>query len=354
MKSLLCFLFAAAATANDPTGSIDGVVDLSPDNFVTHIGNEKAALVEFYAPWCGHCKNLVPEYTALGAAAKNNNKVVIAKVDADKHKELGTKFNVNGFPTIKFFPSGSMEPEEYSGGRTADDFAKFLNEKASAGIRIVKPPTFVTVLDAQNFAKVALDEKKDVLVEFYAPWCGHCKSLAPVYEQVAAAFAREANVVVANFDADNAGNKAIASEYGITGFPTLKWFPKDNKKGEDYSGDRTLGAFVTFLNEKVGTKRLENGDLHETVGVHEACTAATKAFIAEASESNKKAVAAAVQAAGAEEFKFYLKVADKVEKEGAAWVAKELERLAKILEGSMAAEKRDGFTLRTNVLKPVQ
>lgn len=62
----------------------------------------------------------------------------------------------------------------------------FLNQKAGTNARIKEAPTAVTVLTDDNFDSIVKDSTKNVLVEFYAPWCGHCKSLAPIYEKLAA------------------------------------------------------------------------------------------------------------------------------------------------------------------------
>lgn len=90
----------------------------------------------------------------------------------------------------------------YRGGRTVEDLVNFLNDKTGSRLRYVKPPEFVVTLTPDNFDKIVKDPTKDVLVEFYAPWCGHCKALAPKYEQAAKAFQGEENVVVAKIDAD--------------------------------------------------------------------------------------------------------------------------------------------------------
>ena len=60
---------------------------------------------------CGHCKRLAPAYEEVGKAYENSDDVLIAKVDADADKALSKRFGVTGFPTLKFFPKGTTEPE---------------------------------------------------------------------------------------------------------------------------------------------------------------------------------------------------------------------------------------------------
>ncbi|KAK9667857.1 hypothetical protein RND81_13G016000 [Saponaria officinalis] len=96
---------------------------------------------------------------------------------------------------LSYFTRESSEPKNYEGARTVEAIAEFINSAEVVSTKVV-------VLSTDNFDEIVLDETKDVLVEFYAPWCGHCKSLAPTYEKVATAFKSEGDVVIANLDAD--------------------------------------------------------------------------------------------------------------------------------------------------------
>jgi len=229
-------------------------------------------------------KNLVPVYEVVGDAFAKIQDVVIAKVDADKHKDLGGRFGVSGFPTLKFFPKGSTTPEDYDGGREANDIIEFINKKTGSRAKVSKAPSDVVVLDSTNFDKVVLDSSKDVLVEFYAPWCGHCKKLAPTWEKLASVYKNENGVVIANIDADKNGD--VGTKYGVSGFPTLKFYPKDNKAGVAYEGGRELSDFVNYINEKTGTKRTESGKLDETFGRVSALDDIASAFLSSSDKNS--------------------------------------------------------------------
>jgi protein disulfide-isomerase A6 len=127
---------------------------------------------------CGHCKNLEPEWKIASDTFLPSDDVVIAAVDATENMELADKYEVKGYPTIKYFPKGSTTAQEYGGGRTADTIVSWVNEKAGTSRKPKKVPSAVVELNDQNFEAVALNPNKAVMVKFYAPWCGHCKVCA--------------------------------------------------------------------------------------------------------------------------------------------------------------------------------
>eukprot|EP01026_Neomeris_dumetosa_P075189 TRINITY_DN789_c0_g1_i1.p2 TRINITY_DN789_c0_g1~~TRINITY_DN789_c0_g1_i1.p2 ORF type:complete len:527 (+),score=124.27 TRINITY_DN789_c0_g1_i1:135-1715(+) len=470
------------------------VVVLTDKNFDDVINKSKFALVEFYAPWCGHCKALAPEYAKAATALKAYDpEIVIAKVDATAETKLGEKFEVRGYPTLKWFVDG--EATEYGGGRDEESIVKWVKKKTGpaavtvesksdlksieeensvvvvgyfeefkgdgydafinaarkiedaafaqttkssvaenvglkeAGVALVKnfegeersvvplsgeitsdaiselvtaeklpliiPFTdksgelifgsgidhqviivsggaklkesdsllrsvaaefkgkviFVTsdtdgefadpvvqffgldadekkslqvvgfyseknkkysleeevtveslkafaqglldgtlkarfksepvpedniednvvVIVGKTFDEIVKDKTKDVLVEAYAPWCGHCKQLAPIYSKLGKRFSKVDSVVIAKMD-------ATANEHGdmdVQGFPTIKFFPAcdvdndDDCEVIDYEGERTLKAMTKFLKQnaripyELPKKKKEEGEAEE-------------------------------------------------------------------------------------------
>ncbi|KAI7837719.1 hypothetical protein COHA_008441 [Chlorella ohadii] len=164
-----------------------------------------AALVEFYAPWCGHCKNLKPEWTRAAQALKGI--LPVAAVDADAHRDLGQEFGIRGFPTIKFLhtdASGKIKAVDYNGGRSAKELVQWAMQQAQT---------------------VALGR---------LAWIDLAKQLS-------------GRVKVGAVDCTQ--HKQTCDEFGVRGFPTLKWFGENKERPEEYSGGRDTGSLAAFATQ---------------------------------------------------------------------------------------------------------
>lgn len=156
----LCLMIAAIAASSDKHWGVDeeeNVAVLTNDNFEEFLKSNKFAFVKFYAPWCGHCKSMAPAYSNLGKRMKvETDGVAVGKVDSTVHNDLGTKYGVQGFPTLKLFING--EPVDYAGGREEDAMFNWLKKKTG--------PSAVEITDHK-----ALDEHagKNLSVLFLHP-----------------------------------------------------------------------------------------------------------------------------------------------------------------------------------------
>ncbi|KAF6095992.1 prolyl 4-hydroxylase subunit beta [Phyllostomus discolor] len=424
-RSLLFLALAVLARAGAEPEEEDNVLVLRKSNFEEALAAHKYLLVEFYAPWCGHCKALAPEYAkAAGKLKAEGSEIRLAKVDATEESDLAQQYGVRGYPTIKFFKNGdTASPREYTGdvesdaakqfllaaeavddipfgiSSSSDVFSKYqlakdgvalfkkfdegrndfegevtkeklldfikhnqlplviefteqtapkifggeikthillflpksvsdyagklsdfkkaaenfkgkilfifidsdhadnqrileffgLKKEECPAVRLitleeemtkykpesneltadkitdfcrrflegkVKPHLMsqelpedwdkhpVKVLVGKNFEEVAFDEKKNVFVEFYAPWCGHCKQLAPIWDKLGETYKDHENIVIAKMD--STANEVEAVK--VHSFPTLKFFPAGaDRTVIDYNGERTLEGFKKFL-----------------------------------------------------------------------------------------------------------
>jgi len=192
------------------------------------------------------------------SAAEFKGKVLFIHINSDEedNQRIMEFFGLkeSQLPAVRMIHLGEdmtkFKPE--SDKLEADIITKFVNDVESGKLKAhlmsedvpedwdSKP---VKVLVGKNFEEVAKDKKKDVFVEFYAPWCGHCKQLAPIWDQLAEKFKDRKDLVIAKMD--STANEL--EDVKIQSFPTLKWFPKDSDKVVDYNGGRTLEDLTKFV-----------------------------------------------------------------------------------------------------------
>nr|CAG4651726.1 EOG090X0438 [Triops cancriformis] len=145
MKRFIALLLGILAVV-----SADNVVDLVDDDFDSKIAAYDTALVMFYAPWCGHCKKLKPEFEKASTDLKNNDPpIILAKVDCTEGgKSVCSRFSVQGYPTLKIFRGGEVSAE-YNGPRDANGIVKYMRAQVGPAAKDL------TSVDAhENFLKV--------------------------------------------------------------------------------------------------------------------------------------------------------------------------------------------------------
>uniref|UniRef100_A0A0P4WI78 Protein disulfide-isomerase n=1 Tax=Scylla olivacea TaxID=85551 RepID=A0A0P4WI78_SCYOL len=147
----------ALAVIAEDISTDEGVLVLTKGNFQKATEDNEFVLVEFYAPWCGHCKALAPEYVKAAAKlTEMESAIKLAKVDATEETELAEEHGVRGYPTLKFFRNG--KPMDYNGGRQADDIVNWLLKKTG-------PPA--KAIASVDEAKALIDASPVVIIGFF-------------------------------------------------------------------------------------------------------------------------------------------------------------------------------------------
>jgi len=334
------------------------VVDLDDTKFKEIVGGNVPVLVEFYAPWCDHCQDLKPIYESLADSYDHiSEKIIIARIDADKYKDIRKAEDLKIYPTIKLYMPSSKTGILYSNERVLEDFISFINEMTGLVGNPKKIPSFVVDLEDSNFDEVLSDPTKHVMVEFYAPWCGHCKKLAPTYEKVANTFHKDKNIIIARVDA--IANVKLTTKYLVQEFPTIYFF-EANKRDQypvTYTSGRDEISFVNYINDKCGTYRVPGGGLNNGAGRDANIDKMVIKFITSEHPVEKADIKNFIRIFNVDQYKddknvqYYYKILELCEKDR-DFIFKEYERVKKILKNLKVEEQYyDDFKMRLNILE---
>ncbi|KAL6149717.1 protein disulfide-isomerase precursor [Exserohilum turcicum] len=243
-------------------------------------------------------------------AEKHKGKINFATIDAKSFGQHADNLNlkVGTWPAFaiqrtekneKFPFDQDTKITQKAIGKFVDDF---LADKIEPSIKSEPIPESndgpVSVVVAHNYKEIVLDNDKDVLLEFYAPWCGHCKALAPKYEELGQLYKTDELSKLVTIAKVDATANDVPDE--VQGFPTIKLFPAGKKDSPvDYSGSRTVKDLVQFIKDN-GSHKAEATVPEAVEGmVHQAPAASTEDTnsATETTESAKEAVKEGTEAA---------------------------------------------------------
>eukprot|EP00294_Goniomonas_avonlea_P010850 CAMPEP_0114558710 /NCGR_PEP_ID=MMETSP0114-20121206/10531_1 /TAXON_ID=31324 /ORGANISM="Goniomonas sp, Strain m" /LENGTH=398 /DNA_ID=CAMNT_0001744127 /DNA_START=149 /DNA_END=1345 /DNA_ORIENTATION=- len=232
MRIVFLALAALALVAADDLYHVSKspVSKLSSDNFnhqIKKLHLDHVKLVEFYAPWCGHCKALVPEWEKVAKDLKGLVKVF--GVNCDENKQLCTEQGVSGFPTIKIYPPSLLGVQDFTGERNAKAIKKFATRFMNNFVKQVKSDTEPAFVNPNpQIPKVLLfSDKSDT---------------PPLFKGLAIDFKDKIHMGMVKSD-----DKALCSKYRVTKFPTILVLLQD-KKPMRYDGKIEYQSLFQFLN----------------------------------------------------------------------------------------------------------
>jgi len=231
-------------------------------------------LVEFYSPYCPHCKRFAPTWDKVAeekAPLASISGFNMAQVDCIAQGDLCNSNGVTGYPQLMVFQDGK-KTLEYSGDRSHDDLSSFIDKHVAEYTRsFVSEPVVpqssshlntdgsVRVLSSENFEK-SLTEGP-TFIKFYAPWCGHCKKLAPVWAELATRAKGRVNIAEVNCD----DHGTLCKSQGVDGYPMLFFYNAGQKV--DYRGGRKIEPLEQFVLRAVspGVQSITNSEIDKVL-----------------------------------------------------------------------------------------
>ncbi|KAG4968467.1 hypothetical protein JHK87_034118 [Glycine soja] len=222
---------------------------------VTIFTRESAPSV-FENPIKKQVEKLIPAFKEAAKSFKGKLIFVYVEMDnEDVGKPVSEYFGISGNAPKVLGYTGNDDGKKFvlDGEVTADKIKAFgddfLEDKLKPFYKSDPVPESndgdVKIVVGNNFDEIVLDESKDVLLEIYAPWCGHCQALEPIYDKLAKHLRNIESLVIAKMDGTTNEHPRAKPD----GFPTLLFFPAGNKSFDPITvdTDRTVVAFYKFL-----------------------------------------------------------------------------------------------------------
>ncbi|KAG7170078.1 DnaJ subfamily C member 10-like [Homarus americanus] len=212
------------------------VVVLDEAKFEKLISNKvkgEVWVVDYFATWCGHCREMAPEYRKFARMMEHLPNVHVASIDCAEFGHICKNQGISSYPSIMLYPASSFGNQKilkFNGwSRDAEAFRQWMYSNL---------PSRVTELDEQIYERV-LRSKQPWLIDFYAPWCGHCQVFAPDFEDIAQAMEGSVNAGKLNCEK----HRRVCQGAGVRAYPTVRLYrgsPNGDRQSTDGINFRSL------------------------------------------------------------------------------------------------------------------
>jgi len=237
--------------------------EIGPENYQKYVERDLPLFWAFVEYTGGKIDHALSE--VISTVAKKFRQLSFVKLDGVKWASHGKNYGVGDkLPGLVIEDRTNRKNYLFSEEKPTIEkltewVQSFVDGKLSANVKSQDVPTSqdenVYVLVGKSFGEIVNDESKDVFVEFYAPWCGHCKNLAPKFEELAKEFKPHSSIVIAKIDATENDTPA-----DIKGFPTLLFYPSGGKSNPlTYKGERSKQAMSDWIWENAPTLKSQQG-----------------------------------------------------------------------------------------------
>ncbi|KAG8198254.1 hypothetical protein JTE90_021511 [Oedothorax gibbosus] len=234
------------------------VQTLTPDHFPKVIESAEAWFIDFFAPWCPPCMQLLPHWRK--ASQTSGHLVKFGTVDCTVHVSLCRQYKINSYPTAILY--NQSVPHKFHGSHSQQQLEEFLEDILNPIVVPLTPTTFESLVQAKSISEIWA-------IDFFAPWCGPCQQLAPQWRKLAKMLTNQPLVHIGEVDCQK--YHSLCTSVGVNSYPTIRLYPtgEGHRKGYySYNGwnrdSISLQAWIyNFLPSKV--KILTNSNYKEAL-----------------------------------------------------------------------------------------
>ncbi|XP_077435845.1 dnaJ homolog subfamily C member 10 [Vanacampus margaritifer] len=205
------------------------VVVLDPSSFadkMTGLGEGEIWAIDFYAPWCGPCQAMLPEWRRM--ARMLSGQILVASVDCQRFKSFCQSQKVHSYPEIRLYSGGSRTAYRHTTYNSWQRDAHSLRMWALSAL-----PRASLDLTANSFRSLVLEADEPWVLDFYAPWCGPCRHFSPEFEIVARVLKGEVRAGKVDCEAHH----QICQSAGISAYPTVRFYPYQDGNRRPHGGE---------------------------------------------------------------------------------------------------------------------